>query len=72
MANLEPALIVTMIGMSIIFLVLGILWLTIFALNRIFPFKAPETQSGAASAPVDDTQTVAVIQAAVTAYRKQR
>ena len=66
MENLEPALIVTLIGMSVIFAVLAILYFSILSLERLFPYKAPVAAVG------DNTETVAVIQAAISAYLKRR
>ncbi len=66
MDNLAAALVVTLIGMSVIFAVLAILWITIVALDWIFPYRAPQL------AESEDTERVAVIQAAITAYLKRR
>lgn len=63
MENIIDALIVTVIGMGIIFLVLIILLITIVALNKIFPYRADET---------GDEETIAVIQSAIAAYLKRR
>ncbi len=66
MENLAAALVVTLIGMSVIFAVLAILWITIVALDWIFPYRAPQ------SAEAEDTELVAVIQAAIAAYLKRK
>ncbi|VAX16268.1 hypothetical protein MNBD_NITROSPINAE02-328 [hydrothermal vent metagenome] len=69
MGNVTDALIVTVIGMGIIFLVLTILLLTIVLLNKAFPHvpePVAETSGG------DDTLLVAVIQAAIAKYLKRR
>ncbi|VAX15276.1 hypothetical protein MNBD_NITROSPINAE03-557 [hydrothermal vent metagenome] len=66
MENLTASLVVTVIGMSVIFAVLAILYVSILSLERIFPYKAPAETAG------DNTETVAVIQAAITAYLKRR
>ncbi len=66
MENLAAALVVTLIGMSVIFAVLAILWITIVALDWIFPYGAPQP------AEAEDTELVAVIQAAIAAYLKRK
>jgi len=66
MENLMAAFIVTVIGMSVIFVVLAILYVSILSLERIFPYKAPVSSAG------DETETVAVIQAGITAYLRRR
>lgn len=71
MANLWSALVVTVIGMGVIFIVLTLLLFTILALNKAFPFKTPEP-SPAKPAGGDDSETVAVIQAAIASYLKRR
>jgi len=65
MANVISALVITLIGMGVIFIVLGALWATIVGLEKVFPYKEPP-----AAAP--DTELVAVIQAAITAYLKRK
>ena len=49
-----------------IFAVLAILFVSILSLEKLFPYKAPVVAAG------DDTETVAVIQAAITAYLNRR
>ncbi len=66
MENLEAALIVTIIGMAVIFAVLAILYVSILSLEKLFPYKAPVSAAG------DESETVAVIQSAITAYLKRR
>lgn len=66
MENLMAALIVTVIGMSVIFVVLAILYVSILSLEKIFPYKAPVAAEGG------ESETVAVIQAAITTYLKRR
>ena len=67
MENLDSALIITVIGMTVIFIVLVLLLFTIITLNRLFPYKAP---APAITTPgiVDDSETVSVISAAIAAY----
>ncbi len=67
MENLASSLIVTLIGMSVIFLVLSILWLTIILLDKAFPYRATDS-----ALIIDDTETVAVIQAAIATYLKRK
>lgn len=62
------ALIVTVIGMAVIFAVLAILYVSILSLEKLFPYKAPVEAPGGG----DDTETVAVIQAAITSYIRGR
>ncbi len=69
MGNVSDALIVTVIGMGIIFLVLTILLFTIIILNKLFPYK-PEPVADIPGG--DNTELVAVIQAAITKYLKRR
>lgn len=66
MENVGSALIITVIGMTVIFIVLILLLVTIIALNRLFPYRAPAPV--VPSGVVDETETVAVIGAAITAY----
>jgi len=67
MENLVSSLIVTLIGMSVIFLVLSILWLTIILLDKAFPHRTTDS-----ALVIDDTETVAVIQAAIATYLKRK
>ncbi len=66
MENLTAALVVTLIGMAVIFAVLAMLWITIVTLDWIFPYRAPQP------AEAEDTELVAVIQAAIAAYLKRK
>lgn len=69
MENLDAALIITVIGMTVIFIVLILLLVTIIGLNKVFPYQAPKPVT---SAGIDDAETVAVISAAITAYRGKK
>ncbi len=72
MENIGSALVITVIGMGVIFVVLTLLMATIVALNTAFPYKkTPPPQSGATTGATE-TETVAVIQAAITAYLKRK
>ncbi len=73
MENLGPALTLTVIGMGVIFLVLGLLEICILVLNKMFPYVAPPAPK---PKPVkvtgeDDEEIVAVIQTALTQYLKK-
>ena len=69
MGNVADALIVTVIGMGIIFIVLIILLGTIIALNKIFPYVEPAPTGSVEGA---DTELVAVIQAGIAQYLKRK
>lgn len=66
MDNLGDALVVTLIGMLVIFAVLAILWISIILLEKVFPYKEP------ALVEEDNLETIAVIQAAISGYLKRR
>ena len=68
MAGITTSLVITLIGMGVIFLVLGTLYLTILGLEKVFPYTEPP----APAAKGDEAEIVAVIQAAITMFRKQR
>jgi Na+-transporting methylmalonyl-CoA/oxaloacetate decarboxylase gamma subunit len=69
MENLDSALIITVIGMTVIFIVLFLLLVTIIGLNKAFPYQAP---APATVPSVNDAETTAVISAAITAYRGKK
>ena len=70
MENIGSALTITVIGMGVIFVVLSLLLVTIIALNKVFPHKAPPPPAG--EGVDEDTEVVAVIQAAIAAYLRRR
>jgi Na+-transporting methylmalonyl-CoA/oxaloacetate decarboxylase gamma subunit len=65
---ITTSLIITLIGMGVIFLVLGVLYFTIIGLEKLFPYTEPP----APAATEDDAEVVAVIQAAISMFRRQR
>ena len=74
MENLEVSLIVTVIGMGMIFIVLTLLLFTIIVLDKLFPYKEPHKKpTEMVTAPVEDeSETAAVIQSALTMYLKRK
>ncbi|MBF0171623.1 MAG: OadG family protein [Nitrospinae bacterium] len=74
MENLGASLVVTVIGMGVIFLVLGLLEACIYILVWAFPYvapAAPKPKPVPASAGEQDTEVVAAIQTALTQYLKK-
>lgn len=69
MENLETSLTITVIGMTIIFVVLATLWVTIIILDKALPYREPAPQPAADGV---DEETVAVIQAAITKYLRRK
>jgi Na+-transporting methylmalonyl-CoA/oxaloacetate decarboxylase gamma subunit len=68
MENIGAAVSVTFIGMGVIFVVLTVLLFTIIVLNKFFPYVAPPPPGAKKHNAGGDAETVAVIQAALTAY----
>lgn len=70
-------LVVALTGISVIFVLFGLLLLVSFALNRIFPYTEHEDKTEKENAlslhisPPADEETVAVIQAAIAAHLKR-
>ncbi len=69
MGNVGIALIITVIGMGVIFVVLAILLGTIVLLNRMFPYIQAPVEPAVTG---NDSETVAVVTAAVTAFLKRK
>ncbi|HJM82525.1 MAG TPA: OadG family protein [Nitrospinota bacterium] len=65
---LVNSLIVTLIGMGVIFIVLGVLYLTILGLEKTFA----NTKHSTPDLLEDDPEIIAVVKAAIAMYRKQR
>lgn len=70
--------VIALTGISAIFVLFGLLLIVSFALNRIFPHTEAEDKTGKETAPSlhisppADEETVAVIQAAISAHLKNR
>ena len=71
-------LVVAFTGISVVFVLFGLLLVVSFALNRIFPHTEAEDKAEKTHAmslhisPPADEETVAVIQAAIAAHLKKR
>jgi sodium pump decarboxylase gamma subunit len=69
MENIGSALVVTVIGMGVIFGVLAALLLVIYVMNALFPYVAPVKTKPAPIPPKgEEEEVVAVIHAALSRY----
>jgi sodium pump decarboxylase gamma subunit len=71
-ALIESGLTITVIGMGVVFILLTLLVWIIQAMSRFAAAIGGDLSPAPAAAPAGDGETIAVISAAIDAYRRRR